>query len=397
MDEQALGGGLVVRGVDLGPRLHRALDASFAGAANPGPVVGSVTIRMAAREAGTEVADHVTGETTGDAGDGRVVTRTMDGFVIESRHGRMAVGGTEAALEIEIGSDTPAWAMLRDLARPGIQVAGIAGGTVVMHAAAVQLDGRAVLISGWSESGKTEVALALTEAGATFVGDKWTIVAPAPRSDGAADQIGTTEVWPFPVRVGIRDWVLPFLPRLSDGIGGRRLARVRAGGTAGSAARRVASSVAGRPALDAVLGPLGELAGLAGTIRLPISEIQRIHGQAHEGAGGTPLGAVIVLTTTAAGEPATARELPAAEAARRLARSAAYERRGYHLIGERTGFHGPSPIPGFDIVERETEAIRAAIENVPVLEVRAPFPSDPNDAARAITAALDGGARSMST
>jgi serine kinase of HPr protein (carbohydrate metabolism regulator) len=47
---------------------------------------------------------------------------------------------------------------------------------VAVHSAAVEMDGQAVLIAGWSESGKTETALALMEAGARFVSDKRTVL-----------------------------------------------------------------------------------------------------------------------------------------------------------------------------------------------------------------------------
>src|SRR5204862_272952 len=61
--------------------------------------------------------------------------------------------------------------------RPTLQLAMLARGGAAVHSAAVELDGKAVLVAGWSESGKTETALALVEEGARFLSDKWTFVA----------------------------------------------------------------------------------------------------------------------------------------------------------------------------------------------------------------------------
>jgi hypothetical protein len=65
---------------------------------------------------------------------------------------------------------------------------------VTLHAAAVALDGRLVLLAGPSGAGKTTLALALARAGWTYFGDD---LAPIDRGSG--------EVLPFPKPLGVKD------------------------------------------------------------------------------------------------------------------------------------------------------------------------------------------------
>src|SRR5919201_20485 len=107
--------------------------------------------------------------------------------------------------------------------RLGLAVDGLGdrdAAAVAVHSAAVAIDGRGVLVAGWSESGKTETALALVERGASFVSDKWTVVG----DDGTAAA--------FPITVGVRGWTLAHLPRLRAALGGAPRARLRAAGAA---------------------------------------------------------------------------------------------------------------------------------------------------------------------
>ena len=72
-----------------------------------------------------------------------------------------------------------------------LQLGHVARGAAVAHSAAVVLDGRAVLVAGWSESGKTETALALMEDGARFLSDKWTVLAPTARRGSSRSAWGS--------------------------------------------------------------------------------------------------------------------------------------------------------------------------------------------------------------
>lgn len=382
-----IGGQFAVRSVDIPARIADSLasDLGAAGApAAPAAPAGRVTLVGATdRPARLDV--------TGDAGDGRTVGRTADGILVEDRHGWWEAAGSASDLVVRVGGRVTPWALLGGVVRPAIQVSGLEAGVVVLHAAAVAIDGRAWLVAGWSESGKTEIALALAETGAAFVGDKWTVVAPAPvagtdTAPAAADDpvVGRPVVSPFPVRVGIRDWVVRSLPILRGGLGGGRRARLRGGRLAESVGQGAARLAAGGKATDALLGPVGQVGSLAATIRLSADEIRRIYAQPAPGPDPLPLDGIIVLATTEAGAAPSATTLDRAVAADRLARSAAYERRGYHLLGERARALGPAPIPGFTVIDHEREAIAPFLAGVPVFELRTPFPADPRIPARLI-------------
>src|SRR6266566_316719 len=111
-----------------------------------------------------------------------------------------------APVRIDYEPGFPIWRVFRQMVRPAVQVSLVAGGSVAVHASSVEVDGRGVLISGWSESGKTETALAMMEGGATFVSDKWTIV--------GQDR----ELSAFPINVGVRRWVLEYLRTLKSSV-----------------------------------------------------------------------------------------------------------------------------------------------------------------------------------
>ena len=144
-----------------------------------------------------------------NAGDGRVTATDGARFFVLAGGARCAVpppgGPPPARFDLEPGF--PLGHAVRRLVRPALQVALPGRGAVAVHAAAVAIGGRAVLVGGWSESGKTETALALLERGATFVSDKWTVVG----EDGTAAA--------FPITVAVRGGTLAHLPRLRAGLG----------------------------------------------------------------------------------------------------------------------------------------------------------------------------------
>ena len=318
----------------------------------------------------------------GDAGDGLVVGWTADGAVVVDDGARIELRGTSDDVLVRVGSDVDGWRLLRDVVRPAIQVAAVGRGTVVAHAAAVEVDGTTVVIAGWSESGKTETALALVESGASFLGDKWTVLA-----HRSSAEPGDVIVGPFPNRVGVRRWVLPYLPRLATALGRPRHARLAAGAAVAATAGRVRSATRGSRTLDAVIGPIGALAGLTDTVRLSPDAVRRAYGDDRP-TSEPILGALILLDTIEAGGDAGIGRLDARSAAVAMARSAAYERRRYHLLGERLAGREPSIVPGFEIVAREADAIEALLANVATYRLRAPFPADPTIAAGLIGSVL---------
>src|SRR5919202_225078 len=180
------------------------------------------------------------------------------------------------AVAVEGFGDREARALARafDPCPAGVAPALHARGAVAVHSAAVVVDGRAVLVAGWSESGKTETALALAERGAVFLSDKWTIVG----DDGTAAV--------FPIGVGVRGWVLDHLPRLRAALGATPRARLAIAGAGRAAARRLPAEGG-----DA----LGRLIGLADRVALAPSAVRRAYGTA-AGPWRAPLRAVALLT-----------------------------------------------------------------------------------------------------
>jgi hypothetical protein len=59
----------------------------------------------------------------------------------------------------------PLWRIFGSAIRPALQIAMLDRQAAAVHAASVEVDGAGVVIAGWSESGKTETALAFAAAG----------------------------------------------------------------------------------------------------------------------------------------------------------------------------------------------------------------------------------------
>jgi len=267
-------------------------------------------------------------------------------------------------------SEFPVGAVMRSFVRPALQIAATAHGAVVVHGGAAVLDGRAVIVAGWSESGKTETVLALLEQGASFLSDKWTVV----RADG------TTAC--FPITVGIRRWMLGHAPRLRAALPAPGRLRLRlAAGLAAVARTPLRVHLIGRPAGDA----LERLVVTAERVSISPTALAAAYG-APPPTETVPLGALVVLTTTPSGNPAAA-YVDAAWAARRLARSATYERRSYLDLDRRARYAHASEARAEVVAEieaREESRLRVLLERVPVIEMRTPFPCDPHRIVKAI-------------
>ncbi len=92
------------------------------------------------------------------------------------------------------------------------------------------------------------------------------------------------------------------------------------------------------------------------------------------------------MLTTVPGEEVTVREAEVGWAARRLAQSAVYERRSLYELDARVRYafaqSGPSPL--LTVADRETDLLQNLLAGVRVLEVKAPFPTDPRKVADAL-------------
>jgi hypothetical protein len=277
-------------------------------------------------------------------------------------------GGT---VRFTYGRGFPIGRVVRTVVRPALQLALPSRGAVAVHSAAVELEGRAVLVAGWSESGKTEAALALMETGASFLSDKWTIVG----EDGRASA--------FPVNVGVRRWVTPYLPRLAASLPPAARAQMRvAAVAAGLAAPLPRGGRTGRAAEIADRAVM-----LADRVALAPRELRAAYDQRDDAGRRVPLGLVAVLTTVP-GERVSARPADPEWAAARLARSAAYERRTYFALAERRRYAFPvqaaHPGPAERSADADLRVLRRVLAASRVIEVRAPFPVDPRRIAGAL-------------
>jgi hypothetical protein len=265
----------------------------------------------------------------------------------------------------------PLWEALSEVVRPLLQLGTLARGAVTVHGATVEVEGSGLLVCGWAESGKTETALALAEQGARFVSDKWTII------DSNAS------LHAFPVSVGIRDWVLQYLPRLRAHLRASQRARLRVA----RAARRPMPLLTRRPTRigTALESQLDRAFTLASRLSLRQTEVGAIYGSSRDPSRTPPLRTLAMLTTVST-EEVTVRPAETGWAAERLARSAAYERRSLYELDARARYADPDPGPSSlaDVRDLEAQQLRKVLKGVQVLEVNAPFPTDPRRVADAL-------------
>ncbi len=314
-----------------------------------------------------------------DAGDG--LTTAWDGsrtYVLRrSRWCAVPDAVNESPATFELQAGFPLVDIWEPLVRPALSLVMLRHRAVTVHASAVELDGRVVLVAGWSESGKTEVALALAETGALFVSDKWTVV----REDGRAA--------PYPISAGVRRWVVPFLPKVEAELS--PLARVQFTGAAVASRMLPAGHRGAMPRLvHEALDISHRAVGLADRVSMASSRVRRIYGGIPETQClPLPLAACVLLTTTP-GPSFSLQPIEAAIAAERLARAAAFERRAYFSIGERARYaaDGQRLSSADEVIALETDLLSKRLDGITLLEARAPFPADPRGLARAIRKAL---------
>ncbi len=379
-------------------------------------------------------------ELAGDTGDGLVTA--WDGHRLHLRSGSsscaLPVAGEHPA-RFSYRAGFPLWSILGPLVAPELQFAALDHGAVVAHASAVEVDGTALLIGGWSESGKTEVALGFAVGGDRLVSDKWTLL----------DEEGA--VAPFPAPLTIRRWLLRYLPELREALPPAARARFALAGGGAALLRPLGGRAGGGPVSGLALRTIDRTIALAERTPLSPSAARLIggpgaaaraaaasrDGQGAAGRPALPLGAAVLLTTSGAPDaPIEAEAVDPCWAAQRLARSAAAERAPWADTRRREAYAalpraaaGPTTGQGKDrapedptvgarpagapgagaagtgaagtdgpavaaderlrrVRVREEEALARILAGVPVLEVRAPFPSDPRRIVETIRANL---------
>jgi hypothetical protein len=283
-----------------------------------------------------------------------------------------------AAFAYEAGF--PLWRVFRSAIRPAVQVALAADDrAVTLHAASIVREGGGIAVAGWSESGKTETALALMELGASFLSDKWTLLG----HDG--------ELSAFPISVGVRRWVLDYLPTLRRTVTRRSQVQFTAAGVAAL----VLDPVGRRPAKTRSRGMLADLArrtaALGDRAAFEVDELRAAYGDTNDPARRIPTRAICLLLNAPDGTRTRVEPMDPQVASARLSRTAGYERRAYFALRQRAAYVLPDqPTTITDrAIEADAAFLRTALRDIPILGVHAPFPTDPRTVAEAILRALD--------
>lgn len=229
-----------------------------------------------------------------------------------------------------------------------VNLALLGHGAVALHASAVELGGRAVVATGWSKGGKTEVTLALLARGARLVGDEWLHLRPDDTVTGIRE----------PVRVW--DWQLaqPGPARAAVGFGTR--ARIAAVGAVRDAAARSSPRLAS--ALDRQCG-----VDVDGSRLSPLGRP----------GDPVPLGPVVLVTSA---RRADIRVVPTtgADVAERMVASLAHERLPLRALADAHRFAFPGrPLPGLDgAADRERALLLDRLGERAAVEVLHPHPVD---------------------
>jgi hypothetical protein len=310
------------------------------------------------------------------AGDGLVTG--WDGTAVYVRAAmrwcRVPLAGPTGPFVFAYQAGFPLTRVFNSFVRPALQIAASTRGVTAVHGAAVVAGGSGVVIAGWSESGKTETALAFMEEGATFLSDKWTLVA----SDATISC--------FPSSVGVRRWMLQYAPTLRTSLPATARLQLRLAG--------VAAAVNGTPAREHLLrGRIGGLTADALDRIVALAERAAVSPTALSAIYGDPRPTkpatldALVLLATFPGLPPSAALADPAWAARRLARSATYERRHYLDLHRRARYTQGEPRTSdveAEIEAREERHLQRVLQNVRVIEARAPFPCDPRRIVNAV-------------
>jgi hypothetical protein len=271
----------------------------------------------------------------------------------------------------------PVTRLFSSLIRPTLQVGMLRREAATVHASSVEIDGSAILVAGWSESGKTETALALMEREARFVSDKWTVVS----AEGRAA--------PFPISVGVRRWVLPYLPTLRRAMPRSSSARFLLAG----ATRAVVTPFLRRRRRGRLAGLIDQAArqglALADRVALTPTELRNVYGQRDDATRRLPVRMLVLITTVPPSRSPVFRSADRQWVIERLVRAGAFERRAFVAWQERAAFAFPArSIDRSTWIDRERLLLDEALRSVELVHIEAPFPTDPRPVADVILECL---------
>jgi hypothetical protein len=294
-----------------------------------------------------------------------------DGFyVLTSRRQpvmiRLPVADIGRACEIVVERGAPAVPYLIAILNSTV----LANGGLPVHAAAFELDGRGVLVTGWSKGGKTELLMAATGAGARYIGDEWVYVT----ADGAMHGIAE------PVRLW--DWHLDQLPAAWATLGRADRLRLRALRIPWRVERLLPSMIRGRSAgrsLRRAVSVIDEWRRVDVAPDLLFGAPAAMSGQVDH----------VLFVVAAAGDAITTEPIDPLEVARRMSSSLAYERQDLRSLLLQARFAWPDLGNTFldDLDRIQDERLATFLAGRPAHRIVHPYPVDFGallDAARSV-------------
>ena len=188
---------------------------------------------------------------------------------------------------------------------------------------------------------------------------------------------------------GSVSWVLQYLPTLRRNLPSAAKSQLRAAGAAATLSRPFRRLRPSTHIGQLTIGALDRSVALVERAALHPSDLSAAYGQKPP-TDTPPLGAVVMLTTVPDGKISATTADPG-WAARRLARAASYERRAFFELNRRARYADPALDGWLDQEIEEAEATKLAetFAGVPLIEARAPFPTDPRRVAEAILARIE--------
>ncbi len=279
-------------------------------------------------------------------------------FVLKSRKEpivlRIPMAGIGGPMELLCEHGPPAVPYLIAL----VNLAVLGNGALPLHAAAFELDGVGVLVTGWSKGGKTEVLMGAAGAGARYIGDEWVYLT----TDGRMHGI------PEPIRLWA--WHLDQLPEVRRRLGFGARARLASLGLVTRGIRAVPRGLR------------------RGPLRLARRTLPILEGQMHVDVPPEQLfddlrdqtGRIdhVVLVESAAGPGIEVRAVDPGEIAHRMVASLLYERQDLIALSLQARFAFPDlEIASLATFEaRQRDLLERCLAGRPAHVVTHPYPVD---------------------
>jgi hypothetical protein len=280
-------------------------------------------------------------------------------FVLKSRKEpvvlRIPMAGIGGPVELLCEHGPPAVPFL--IAIVNLTVLG--NGALPLHAAAFELDGVGVLVTGWSKGGKTEVLMGAAAAGARYIGDEWVYLT----TDGRMHGI------PEPIRLW--DWHLDQLPDVRRRLGFGARSRLAALGLTTRLIRAVPRALRRLPPVRLARRALPVLEGQLHVDVPP----ERLFDDLRNQTGRLDH---VVLVESAAGPGIEVRSVDPGEVAHRMVASLLYERQDLIALSLQARFAFPDlEIPGLATFEaRQRDLLERCLAGRPAHVVTHPYPVD---------------------